>query len=70
MEIELFMGKKLRFRWQRIAEEWWVQTTIGTEEQGKVFVKKITSCFIQNYWMEHELDRSKFSSGTRSSNVF
>ena len=26
MEIEQFMGKKLRFRWQRIAEEWWVQT--------------------------------------------
>ena len=23
--------------------------TVGTEEQGKVFVKKITSCFIRNY---------------------
>ena len=26
MEMEQFMGKKSRFRWQRIAEEWWVQT--------------------------------------------
>ena len=23
--------------------------TVGTEEWGKVFVKKITSCFIRNY---------------------